>query len=114
MRQSTSPSALDRLREAFRPPRSFGAVAGPAAGAAGASLSGAEGGALGGLADAPPRSPANAPPSDPASATPHPGVAESLEDGEGTGIDAPWSSGTGRFGRFRVDPGQPGVRVLAL
>ena len=71
MKRPASPSAFDRLREAFRPPQSFGAPAGlPPAASLRASPDPAEAGGEGGWAD--------------------PG------------------------GRLRIDPGLPGVRVLAL
>src|SRR3569833_4288576 len=89
MKRSTSPSAFDRLRGAFRPPRSFGAAAGPS------------------------------PPSQPAAPlrasteasgwTTDPDAAwhgKEIEDG--------WASHDGRAGRLRIAPGLPGVRVLAL
>jgi competence protein ComEA len=83
MKRSLSPSAFDRLREAFRPPQSFGTVAGSSA-------------------SSPPSASLRASPDDP-----DPGSAAS-----GWSEDATWSGGGGR--RLRIDPGQPGVRVLAL
>ena len=70
MKPPASPSAFDRLREVFRPPRSFGAATGP-------------------------------PPPD------------------GGWSGATWtepedSAAAGNRGRLRLDPGLPGVRVLAL
>jgi competence protein ComEA len=82
MKQTVSPSAFDRLREAFRPPGSFGAAA-PPSGPPAASLR------------ASPQAPGGA---DPRSA-------------EG---DAAWAGDGGARGRLRLDPGLPGVRVLAL
>ena len=80
MKHPLSPSAFERLREAFRPPQSFGTVAGSSA-------------------SSPPSASLRASPDDPGL-----GPAES-----GWSEDATWS---GR--RFRIDPGLPGVRVLAL
>jgi competence protein ComEA len=99
MKRPLSPSALDRLREAFRPPQSFGA-------AAGSSPSGPPAASLRASPDVP----------DPGSA-----------DGWSEEADAPWAGDRGagdveggragnggRIGRLRIDPGLPGVRVLAL
>jgi competence protein ComEA len=81
MKRPSSPSAFDRLREAFRPPQSFGIVAGSSA-------------------SSPPSASLRASPDDPDL-----GPAES-----GWSEDTTWSGGR----RLRIDPGLPGVRVLAL
>jgi competence protein ComEA len=75
MKHPMAPSAFDRLREAFRPPQSFGG--GP---------------------PAPPQGP-------PAAAL------RSTPDGPG---DDAWAEDAARPGRLRLDPGLPGLRVLAL
>lgn len=106
MRHSTPPSALDRLREVFAPPQSFGAAAAPGGDAATdprsrpASVSGGT------------RS-EDAPISADASTAGSP-VAGPLAGDRVTRAGLPWNAGTGRFGRLRIDPGLPGVRVLAL
>lgn len=76
MKHPMDPSALDRLREAFRPPRSFGG--GPVPPSQG-----------------PPAAALRASPDDP-------------------GDDDAWAEDDVRHGRPRLDPGLPGVRVLAL
>jgi competence protein ComEA len=81
MKRPLSPSAFDRLREAFRPPQSFGTVAGSSS-------------------SPPPSASLRASPDDP-----DPGSAET-----GWSEDATWPDGR----RLRIDPGLPGLRVLAL
>jgi competence protein ComEA len=78
MKQTVSPSAFDRLREAFRPPGSFGAAA---------------------------------PPSGPPAATFR--ASPQAPGGSAEGDAARLGHGGAR-GRLRLDPGMPGVRVLAL
>jgi competence protein ComEA len=95
MKHPVAPSALDRLREAFRPPQSFGAVA-----------------------DASPQTPPAASmrvsPDAPDHRAAGVGMAENPWN-EGPGdADAVWPENGGRARRLRIDPGVPGVRVLAL
>jgi competence protein ComEA len=87
MKRPLSPSAFDRLREAFRPPQSFGTVAG-------------------GPESSPPSASLRASPDDPDL-----GPAAS-----GWNEEAAWQGLGGSAGprRLRFDPGLPGVRVLAL
>ena len=89
MKRSLSPSAFDRLRDAFRPPPSFGAVAG---------------------------SPASPPPSASLRSSPDDPGSGSGSAVSGSAEDAAWSDlvRPGAAHRLRADPGLPGVRVLAL
>jgi competence protein ComEA len=94
MKRPVSPSAFDRLREAFRPPQSFGAAAGlPPSGPPAASLRASpdaasdENGWSGGDA------------------------AWAERDGPGDETEDAWADSGGRL---RLDPGLSGVRVLAL
>jgi competence protein ComEA len=90
MKRPMSPSALDRLRAAFRPPQSFGAADGlpPASLPASPDVASAESGWSGGDA--------------------------AWRDGPGDETEDVWAGSGGRTGRLRMDPGLSGVRVLAL
>jgi competence protein ComEA len=79
MKHPMAPSPLDRLREAFRAPPSFGTAAGP-------------------------------PPPVPPDAPEH----VSADDLCGEGARTVWPDDTGRLRRLRIDPGVPGIRVLAV
>jgi competence protein ComEA len=95
MKHPVSLSAFDRLREAFRPPQSFGAAAGlPPPGPPVASLRASPAAASGG------RSEGDA------------AWAERAAPGDDT--EDAWADDGGRTGRPRIDPGLSGVRVLAL
>lgn len=95
MKHPVAPSALDRLREAFRPPQSFGAVADASP-------------------QAPPAASMRVSPDAPDDRAAGVGMAENPWN-EGPGdADARWPETGGRARRLRIDPGVPGVRVLAL
>ncbi|MGH3380695.1 MAG: hypothetical protein ACRDP6_38770, partial [Actinoallomurus sp.] len=95
MKHPVAPSALDRLREAFRPPQSFGATAA-------------------GLPKAPPAASIRASPDHPGPGLAGAGTAEDLWNEGDPDPAAGWPAGDGRAGRVRIDPGLSGVRVLAL
>jgi competence protein ComEA len=95
MKRPVSPSAFDRLREAFRPPQSFGASAGlPPPGPPAASLRASPDAASGGWSGG--------------------DDAWAERDVPGDGTEDAWADNGGRTGRLRFDPGLSGVRVLAL
>jgi competence protein ComEA len=95
MKHPVTPSALDRLREAFRPPQSFGATAV-------------------GSPKAPPAASIRASPDHPGLGAAGSGSAEDPWNESAFDPDAGWPATNGRVGRLRIDPGLPGVRVLAL
>lgn len=93
MKRPPSLSAFDRLREAFRPPPSFGVVT-----------------------DVPPQGPPAASlRASPAPADPLPAETGAIgDDWTWSPDDAAVGGAGGRPRRLRLDPGLPGVRVLAL
>jgi competence protein ComEA len=99
MKHPLAPSALDRLREAFRPPQSFGA-------AAGASPQGPPAASLRASPEAP---------GHPDPRVPEVGLAKDpWNDGAAGNPDTVGPRYGGRDRRLTIDPGPPGVRVIAL